>query len=184
MIYFACDTYKDQSIKAAEREKRGSSEELVLRSSKMKIPGDFQKFLNNNKNKERLFELIEETYIQHKEKLNSRRIFFVRTDTCKMITTARVEISYYLNHEEADTKLINLVKHAMVNEENQRESVFVVRSSSGDIDIPVIMLSSNLRGNIIIDNGRSNHRKNLFIDECTLTPVQKKALIGLHSYWY
>ena len=49
VVYFACDTYQDYSIKGSERESRGKSEELILRSGKMKIPRDFQNFLNNGK---------------------------------------------------------------------------------------------------------------------------------------
>ena len=55
VVYFVCDTYFEKSIKAAQRNKRGSSDRLVVRSSKMHIPSDFRKFLNNNHNKERLF---------------------------------------------------------------------------------------------------------------------------------
>ena len=55
VVYFVCDTYFEKSIKAAQRNKRGSSDRLVVRSSKMHIPSDFRKFLNNNNNKERLF---------------------------------------------------------------------------------------------------------------------------------
>ena len=65
VVYFVCDTYFEKSIKAAERNNRGSSDRLVVRSSKMRIPSDFQKFLNNNNNKERLFEIIEETLLSH-----------------------------------------------------------------------------------------------------------------------
>ena len=55
VVYFVYDTYFEKSIKAAQRNNRGSSDRLVVRSSKMHIPSDFRKFLNNNNNKERLF---------------------------------------------------------------------------------------------------------------------------------
>ena len=58
----------------------------------------------------------------------------------------------------------------------------IVRSSSGDIDIPVIMLGSNLEGNIVIDSGRSNHRKFLNLNQSTMTDQQKKALVGVHAF--
>ena len=55
VVYFVCGTSFEKPIKAAERNNnRGTSERLVVRSSKMRIPSDFQKFLNNNNNKERL----------------------------------------------------------------------------------------------------------------------------------
>ena len=65
VVYFVCDTYFEKSIKVAERNNRASSERLVVHSSKMRIPSDFQKFLNINNNKERLFEIIEETLLSH-----------------------------------------------------------------------------------------------------------------------
>ena len=64
-IYYACDTYNDGSIKCSGRADRGHSEELILRSGK--IPKD------NGSNRERLFEIFEETYYKHKEDdLNGR----------------------------------------------------------------------------------------------------------------
>ena len=156
LIYFACDTYKDASIKGTERENRGCSDKLLIRSSKMKIPKDFQMFLNNGKNKERLFELFEETYIQWKEELHDRQIYFARDNLCKVITATSVESLYFMNHEEADTKRISLVRHASENTDHD-DARFLVRSCSGDIAIPVIMLASSLEGDIVIDNGRSSN---------------------------
>ena len=91
LIYFACDTYKDASIKGAERENRGCSDKLLIRSSKMKIPRDFQRFLNNGKNKERLFELFEETYIQRKLELHDWQIYSARDNLCKVVTATSIE---------------------------------------------------------------------------------------------
>ena len=59
----------------------------------------------------------------------------------------------------------------------------VVRSSSGDTDIPIIMLGNecdNLK--FIIDNGGGKNRRVLDLSKCTLTSLQKKALLGLHSF--
>ena len=86
-----------------------------------------------------------------------------------------------MNHEEADTKLVSLVRHAIENTDITGTK-YLVRSSSGDIDIPVIFLSSSLTGDIIIDNGRSNSRKLLQLNHCKLTPKQKKALVGFHAF--
>ena len=52
LVYFICDTYFEKSIKAAEKNNRASWDKPVVRSLKMRIPSDFQKFLNNNNNKE------------------------------------------------------------------------------------------------------------------------------------
>ena len=34
---------------------------------------------------------------------------------------------------------------------------------------------------LIIDNGRSNARKMLYLNQCTLNENQKNALVGLHA---
>ena len=86
-----------------------------------------------------------------------------------------------MNHEEADTKVVSLVRHAAEHTE-QEGARFVVRSSSGDVDIPVIMLGSGLEGDIVIDSGRSNHRKILNMNQSTMTQQQKKALLGMHAF--
>ena len=42
IVHFVCDTYFENSIKAAERNNRESSDRLVVRSSKMRIPSGFK----------------------------------------------------------------------------------------------------------------------------------------------
>ena len=58
-VYVACDTYRDVSIKSPERKLRGESNKFLIRSGKVKIAPEFQTFLCNEDNKERLFKLIE-----------------------------------------------------------------------------------------------------------------------------
>ena len=60
IIYIACDTYGDRSIKNSERGLRGNSDKFVIRSGDVRVPSDFNKFLRNGDNKERMFQLIEE----------------------------------------------------------------------------------------------------------------------------
>ena len=64
---------------------------------------------------------------------------------CVRLTSQRVETIEELrtNHEEADTKICYLLHHA-VQSNNNEETVCVVRSCSGDIDIPVILLANEM----------------------------------------
>ena len=52
-IHFVTDTYRDNSIKRAERERRGSSEsnEYMLRGPATKVPRNWKAFLSNDENK-------------------------------------------------------------------------------------------------------------------------------------
>ena len=81
VVYFVYGTYFEKFIKAAERNNGGSSDRLVVRSWKMCIPSDFQKFWNNNNNKERLFEIIKETLLSHNNTSIDRKIYFGRQST-------------------------------------------------------------------------------------------------------
>ena len=90
-------SYFEKSVKAAEWNNRGSSDRLVVRSSKMRIPSDFQKFLNNNNNKERLFEIIEE--LSHNNTSTDRKIYFARGRTCKLLSRGYADVTFTVNHE-------------------------------------------------------------------------------------
>ena len=85
------------------------------------------------------------------------------------------------DHEEADTKIAYLIQHAIDTHENIDD--ICVRSSSGDIDIPVILLG--LFGHrdipITVDNGTGKYRRKLRIDSSSLTRLQQKALVGYHG---
>ena len=83
----------------------------------MRIPNDFQKFLNSNK--ERLLEIIDETLLSDNNTSIHRKISFARRTTCKLPLRCYIDDTFTVNHEDADTKLICLVKHA--NSEDVRE---------------------------------------------------------------
>ena len=53
-----------------------SLNKILIRSGAVKIPKDFQKFLCNGDNKERLFELIEEVWISNRKRMDVDRIVY------------------------------------------------------------------------------------------------------------
>ena len=58
------------------------------------------------------------------------------------------------DHKEADTRIAYLIQYAARRSDDQ-QIIYVVRSNSGDIDIPVILLGMDLENNVQIfsDNG-------------------------------
>ena len=182
-IYIGCDTYRDVSIKAPERKLRGESQKLLLRSDQIRTPPDFQQFLCNGDNKERLFELIEGTWIRRKEIMEDREVYFARGEICTRITNEGADdvFSLQTNHEEADTKIAYLTQHALDNIEELDH--VCVRSSSGDIDITIILVGvfGNCATKIFIDNGTGKNRKNIRIDCSKLTNKQLAALVAFHA---
>ena len=86
------------------------------------------------------------------------------------------------DHIEADTKICYLTQHAL-KENSGGPTVCVVRSSSGDTDIPIILLANdceNLKN--ILDNGSGKSRRILDLSRCQLTYIQVQALLGIHAF--
>ena len=101
----------------------------MIRSPTVRVPAEFQKFLNNGDNKERLFEIIEDVWMESIELLEDRVIYFARSNQCLKISRSESSVVEELasNHEEADTKVVYLLQHAIEMEPDLVNSVFVVR---------------------------------------------------------
>ena len=80
------------------------------------------------------------------------------------------------DHEEADSKIAFMIKHA--TRENSECTVGLVRSSSGDIIIPVILVAGEFDTRILIDNVTGKYRKISDVSACKLSGKQKKHCLG------
>jgi hypothetical protein len=89
-IDIVADTYPENSIKAAEHCRRGSSREIIILSPQSKIPRDFCGFLQNGKNKTRMIMLMREVLMKNQQKtlemLDCKEIFFSTLNDCIKIT--------------------------------------------------------------------------------------------------
>ena len=75
-----------------------------------------------------------------------------------------------------------LIHHAY-EENREPETTCVVRSSSGDIDIPVILLANERPDlQVYIDSETGKNRHVLSLQSCQLSQAQKEALLGLHAF--
>ena len=183
-FYVACDSYTERSIKGCERRLRGQSERFVIRNPDIRTPPDFKNFMNNGVNKERLFELIEEVWIENAYDLGDKVIFFARKNVCVKMSREGTErvLDLQTNHEEADTKVCCLLHHAHQHNEGE-ETNCILRSHSGDTDIPIILLANEVPNmHVYVDNGAGKHRKLLDLASCGLSYEQKQALLGLHAF--
>ena len=110
---------------------------------------------------------------------------FRKRGQCKKISNSgSVDVEELeTDHKEANTKIAYLIQHA-ARSSNGQQIICVVRSSSGDIDIPTILLGMDLENNvqIFIDNGSGKDRKLLELNLCDLTDQQKKSLVGMHAF--
>ena len=107
-IFIVCDTYRDNSIKAGERQARGVSERYAITSPNMKVPHDFTGFLRNRENKEMLFNIIQRAVEEGRKDLLRKTVFFSNKSLCKKIAVDDISIitDFTSDHEEANTTLV------------------------------------------------------------------------------
>ena len=179
-IFLVCDSYKTNSIKAVERDSRGSGSKYALNK-----PSDFTTFMKNGENKTRLLQLIQQVIDEDKQQLGNRTVYFSAEYHCQKICSSESTIAPALqsDQEEADTKLVALVVSYLesVADDDLEQSV-MVRSPSGDIDILVLFVLLCSGSNVFIDNGHGNSRKIFDFKTPTLSMLQRQALSGVHAF--
>ena len=84
----------------------------------MKLPYDMPMFLRNVSNKEMLFNLIEQAFIEDKHRLQNRVIFLSNKDHCQKISCFEASIvsEKASDHEEADHEVgstCGIFKHSL-----------------------------------------------------------------------
>ena len=186
-IDLVADCYLSNSIKDAERAKRGQSTKILVKSTKSKIPREFSKFLANGENKTRMIELIFETLEEKKaavlNTLRTTQLVLSSEQNCKIITLSNCETfqSLVSNQEEADTKVIT---HGLQFLKTNTNHQVIIRSPSGDTDIIVLVVSLlyDYKDRVIIDNGSGKERKSIWIGGIELSQHRCHSLIGLHSF--
>ena len=147
----------------------------------MKVPADFAKFLKNGENKKMLFDLIQQSIEDSRHTLNDRVVYFSNVSRCRRISQheARPCPELACNHEEADTKLLALVKAAI----HQAGKAVMVRSPSGDIDITALFIAHDFMGvRVFLDSGVGKSRKIVDLTSSTLSSIKRRAVVGLHAF--
>ena len=193
-VDFVTDTYKKDSIKSSERDRRGVSETFLIKGSKTKIPRDWKGFMCNSKNKKQLIQLLfaEWTSNKYASKLFGRRVFFSCEEKCTCISsddqssTVTVEVnSLYTSQEEADTRMILHLKH--VSEEISGNKTIIVRSPDTDVFILLLSYVQELKideQKVLFDTGVGNKRRMINVHDVIKRHGNEftKALLGLHAF--
>lgn len=106
-------------------------------------------------------ELIEQVLRQERSRLEDRIVYYAKGNVClKIMLHCSEEIpSLATDHIEADTKICYLTHHAL-DENVGGPTDCVVHSSSGDTDIPIILLANERKNlKIIKDHGSGKGRR-------------------------
>ena len=147
----------------------------------MKVPHNFTSFLRNGENKEMLFNIIQRAIEEGRKDLLGKTVFFSNKSLCTKIGVDDISIvtDFTSGHEEADTKLVALASAADIS----TGDAIIVRSPSGDIDIPALFVAHDFSGErSFIDNGTGKSRKSIDVTSSTLEFEKKRALIGMHAF--
>ena len=183
-VDLVADCYRDFSIKAGEREKRGQSQKILIKSSSTLIPRDTKSFFSNGENKTQLIKMTFDYIKVHRKKcldiLKSNTIIMSGDEYCEKVILSEVTQLDDLvsDQEEADTKVVLHAIDALKTDGN-----VCIRSPSGDTDILVIAIGL-IRANprVLVDSGNGDHRRKVWLDSITLSEGQQSALIGFHAF--
>jgi hypothetical protein len=186
---FVTDTYKDNSIKAAERSRRGTSESYLVKGPSTKLPKEWKSFLSNNDNKTNLIKLLLSEWRKEKyaAQLVGRHVFFVSCEECVTLTSTdgiTVECipvpSLSSSQEEADTRILLHCFHVATSS----TADIIVRSPDTDVFMLLLYYGNQLQQNVYFDTGVSNKRRILDITFLiNLHGAQMcSALLALHVF--
>ena len=186
-IDLVADSYFNNSIKDAERIKRGTSKKIIVRSMKSKLPSEFSQFLSCGENKNRLIELLFEVIKNEREEvlemLRCDELVLSREGECKLLTHIEEKTYDQLlsTQEEADTKIIARAVEIL---HQDMENEVVIRSPSGDTDILVLSaaLLYNFKEHVVIDNGSAQSRKCIDLRSLQFSECKYSAMLGLHAF--
>ena len=190
-VDFVTDSYHTKSIKATERNRRGSSAAYLIQGPSTKVPRDWKAFLSNDKNKMNLTKFLLQEWKTNKfaPKLHGRTIMFVCEDTCTKLTSvdglttlSEQVLELCSDQEEADTKIILHCLH--IGQNSPQDSCITVRSPDTDVFILLLRYADKVTQKILFDTGVSNKRR--LVDIKTVAQNVGKeicsALPALHAF--
>ena len=115
--------------------------------------------------------------------LRTKEIFLSTCNDCKRITADFISTEHRLasSQEEADTKVLLHCLHSLTF--NQEKNI-IAKSSSGDVDITVIMIRKLLNNadRVFLDYGTGVHRKGMRLSDVDMPESEEKCLTGFHAF--
>ena len=188
-VHFVTDTYRNVSIKNAERANRAAGGSQVMRIYGQALPQQWKKFLSNGQNKESLTEFIFETWSKMATSdLKGVRVYLSHGSKCHVMSpgiapddTVRVDEVDNLNstQEEADTRMF---LHAAYAANSSAATDVIIVSPDTDVFIIGISLQSVIPAKLLFHTGRGINLRTIDLKkiEQSIGIDVSKALIGLH----
>ena len=158
--------YKEDSVKSMERNRRGSSEKLLLQGENTKKPpADWKNFFTNEDNKKQLVQVLLKAWDNdaYAKKLQGRKVVLICEGDAFCYTsddgikTERISLDVLKStQEETDTRIILYCLYAQY----QGYKIVHVRTLDSDIFFILLQYIDRLAGlTVLFDTGTGKHRK-------------------------
>ena len=173
-----------------ERQRRGTSEKLIIKGENTKRPKDWKAFLANDANKKQLTELLvaEWSKDSYAAKLKGRQVIAICDGKATLLTSQDGEStetsdisSLQSSQEESDTRMVLYCKYAG----SKGYRYCKVRSPDTDTFFILLHHASSLTSiTILFDTGTGNNRRLLNMTELAKasTPAYCTSLMVIHAY--
>ncbi len=186
---FSTDMYKESSIKAMERARRGVGEKLLIKGENTRKPQDWKAFLANAENKKQLIALLLKVWGSDSlaKKLQNRHVILVCEGVAYCLSshdgqkTDVTEIhDLRSSQEETDSRVVLYCRHGV----EKGYSYLRVRSPDSDIFFILLHYAKSFPNTtILFETGKGNNKR-LNITEVAQKYTQQEcsALLGLHAF--
>lgn len=187
---FSTDMYLEDSVKRMERQRRGSSERLLITGENTKKPADWKTFLKNDDNKKQLVQVMQKSWNSdiYAKRLEGREVIlicegdaYLYTSSNGTATEVREMRELNSSQEETDTRVVLYIIYA----KNKGYKTVQVRTPDSDIFFIILHYMDMFEGvTVLFDTGSGNNRRIFNMTELSsdYTPEYRTALLGLHAF--
>eukprot|EP00745_Piridium_sociabile_P026705 TRINITY_DN42673_c0_g1_i18.p1 TRINITY_DN42673_c0_g1~~TRINITY_DN42673_c0_g1_i18.p1 ORF type:complete len:760 (+),score=189.88 TRINITY_DN42673_c0_g1_i18:236-2515(+) len=192
-VDFVTDSYRPNSIKGSERNRRGTSKKHLVKGPATKVPRDWKTFLSNDENKTSFTRFLLEEWKKdnnrYAPKLQGRQVLFVCQEKCVRLTTVNGQTTLSeeveelcSNHEEADTRIVLHCLHIAASAPD--DATVSVRSPDTDVFVLLLKFSQTIKQTVLFDTGTGDKRRLLDVKLVAADTGEDicQALPALHAY--
>ncbi len=190
VVHFVPDTYKQMSIKNAERDRRATKgcQLTKIYSADQKTPKQWSKFLSCGDNKEQLQQFFFESWSKSRiDQIEDITLVVGHGSECHVIrinnSGTDLEVlplpALSTIQEEADTRLLLHCAHA-----SQYSTNIVINSPDTDVFVLAISFCREIGANIYFHTGKGENKRTIHVQQIQrhLGDKISDALIGLHCF--
>ena len=189
-VIFSTDMYKEGSIKAMERKRRGTGEKIILAGEATKRPGDWATFLSNDENKTQFIKLLLQVWSSDSQaaKLQDRSVVLICEGKAVKLTSPDgiMTVSEPL-HDIDSTQEETYSRIALYCAYGKQLGYRFIKVKSPDTDV-FFILSHFVKDiddiTILFDTGKGNYKRLIDISLLTkdTTKAHQSALHSLHAF--